>query len=455
MAIKDLLNKVAQPKDPNNPEVKRLREKLAALQSQGKQPTDQPPQKQPNTQQQRPQAQDPKPSAKPNQEQSDQDALAQLTKASDADKRAFAQHEKPRLRVKEERTHKLVAKQVNELISLSTDLNKRLKQVEQERKTAKQEVERLESHNKEIREKMDIIDKRLEKFMGLYEVITNQYNPFADSPPQQQAAAQPPAQKPANPEPAKQEPSEPQTVQLADSLTGQAASVPVVQGKMSSENSKKINQLLAELEEQEKKKRTLDEDAVNEVTVREEEISADVKQEIHKLMGSFEERLKQYLDESLQEKLHETFTGLEDVLNSEIRLAVQEELEDLTETDSSLDSALEELSRLQHDAKDTDEFQHAEEQVEQEVHEMSDRIKAIPPSLYFRLADGRIIKSRQEMAEALGEMSEQTFNHHARGDRNDFADWFELALKDPVGERLRGKSQQEMQRIVSENAQNQ
>ena len=413
MVIKDLLNKVSSPEEKNDPKVAALREKLAALQ-QSKQPAQQPAP-----------AQTPVPPKK-EAPKLDKDVQS-LATASLEEQKKFAQQEDPMLMLKEERTQKLLTKQVSELIEVNTELQKRLKQLEQEKQKTAQEIEKTQKKNLEIEEKMKIIDQRLEKFMGLYEIITNQYNPFheeqKDLPvPQQPIPSQPPAK-----------------VKLADGLTGAEEEVEFSPGSMSSENAQKMQQLLAELEAAEKEKQKALEPTV--VEKKEEAIAEQSTEQLHELLGGFEERLKQYLDLSLQEKLHATFAGLEEVLNQEIQEAVKGEVSKLKEHEDIISSALQEIESLQ----STDEaFETAKQEVVSEVQKTDDLIKTIPPNLYFRLADGRVLKSKQDLVVALREMPQEAFDAHVTKEFNHFADWLTLALEDSAGEELRNKSRDEM-----------
>ncbi len=390
MVIKDLLSKVSSPEEKNDPKVAALREKLASL-------------KQPETPSQAPQEPQPK---------LDKDVQSLATAEEQV---AFAKQEDPLLILKEERTQKLIANQVSELIEVNTELQKRLKTLKQEKQKVKQELEKTQQKNQDIQEKMKLIDQRLEKFMGLYEIITNQYNPFHE------AKEELPAQAPVG------------KVKLEDNLTGHAEEVEFAQGNMSSENAQKMQQLLAELEAAEKDKQT---------TPKEQEaLQTQTTTELHEMLAGFESRLTTYIDESLQEKLHNTFTRLEEVLNQEIQEAVRGEVDKLKADEDILSSALQEIESL---TSDDDAFGEVQQEIVAEVKHTEDLIKSIPPNLYFHLADGTILKSKQDLIDALRTMPEETFSAHVTSAYNHFADWMVQALEDASGDALRGKSRDEM-----------
>jgi len=48
----------------------------------------------------------------------------------------------------------------------------------------------------------------------------------------------------------------------------------------------------------------------------------------------------------------------------------------------------------------------------------------------FWCHDGRAVKNMDELAVALGEMSEDTFHYHANREKNDFSNW----IRDVIGD---------------------
>ena len=444
MVIKDILSKVNKT-DPDDPKVQELREKLSKLKEK-QQPTPQQSNTQTSTDQKQPadtpdkQKKESPQKKQPAAKKPSKDDLEELAKASEEERKRFAQEQDPQLRVKEERTHKLVAKQVSELIELTTKLQKRLTKSEQQNKNLHQEIERLEKKNEDVREKMDLIDGRLEKFMGLYEIITNQYNPFAEEESVSEAAPNTPSNVPASK----------QALRVADDLHGDESVVEYEQGEMSSENKAKINKLLADLEVQERKKRDLDSEEEQAVEVREEEVADSLREELHEMFSGFEQRMQQYLDSSLQEKLHTTISDLESVLNQEIKEAVEDHVDSLSSHDDVIESAFKELEALESSASDVDNYKEEEQAFVEEVSSVDEQIKAVPPSLYFRLRDGRVLKSKKDLVDALADMDDSVFSHHVNKSHNDFADWLELALNDPLGAELRGLSREEMLAVFAQ-----
>ena len=50
----------------------------------------------------------------------------------------------------------------------------------------------------------------------------------------------------------------------------------------------------------------------------------------------------------------------------------------------------------------------------------------ISEEFYFKLADGRVIKSVPEMIEAIRSMDEWVYRHHVNTEKNDFANWIQF-----------------------------
>lgn len=54
----------------------------------------------------------------------------------------------------------------------------------------------------------------------------------------------------------------------------------------------------------------------------------------------------------------------------------------------------------------------------------------VSPEFYFRLADGRVLKSIPELSDALNDMEDWVFEHHVNDDRNDFSNWIKDVYQD-------------------------
>ncbi len=74
----------------------------------------------------------------------------------------------------------LLMEQIKTLVEVSNNLNDRTKEVEKRINELTVDSEKRKEESKIMNEKMDMMEKNMEKFIGLYEVVTNQYNPFLE-----------------------------------------------------------------------------------------------------------------------------------------------------------------------------------------------------------------------------------------------------------------------------------
>ena len=362
------------------------------------------------------------PPPKPGTPPSPKDDITKLAQLSIEEQKRLAERNNPELRLREERTNHLIMNQIKELIQLNTEATKRIKDLETKNTEIQKQLEQFKEKNEDTIQKMNSIDSRLEKFMGLYELITNQYNPFADTPAPRQVAPVAPRPLQPQPLPPKQDTS---VFKVEDTLTKQSAAVEIKKEDMQAANNnfKRVEELLEQLQiKQAKDKQPLPTQTPPAVT-----------NELHTLLAGFEDRLKQQFDRSLQEKLHQGFAALEQSLQAEVRDALKAEIEQLQKDDAEVQAALNELQGLLQ-ASETANRVPVEEQLSQLTSGLShlrDEVKTLPPNLYFRVADGRILKNIKDLREAMRTMTQDLFNRHVGSQRNDFADWVEHALLMP------------------------
>ncbi len=75
---------------------------------------------------------------------------------------------------------------------------------------------------------------------------------------------------------------------------------------------------------------------------------------------------------------------------------------------------------------------------------------AIAEHQYFRLKNGHVLKSLDELGVALREMDDATFHHHVNHERNDFANWTEYVFseKDLAKKMMHATSKREMGDLI-------
>ncbi len=416
-----------------DPKVEELRKKLAALQqTPATPPTQSSPQAQmtpvaPSPSQIAP-AQQP---ARLTQEQE----IARLQQLSADEQKNLLQRQNPELRLKEERTLHLVTNQIKELINLNNEANKRIRELEGKHTQLEKSLEIAKDKEEEMLQKMNSIDSRLEKFMGLYELITNQYNPFADHgsmrgipqvpssrPTPQATIAQAPPSTPSQPRATGQA----QVIKVEDNLTNKSATVDIADhdAQEATDRFKRVEQMLADLKKQE--------EARNEPQPT-PTVAAPVNTELHSLLFGFEQRLRQHVDQTIQSRLHQGLTSLEANLQAELRDALRRELEALQQDDAQVQQSVSELQELLHASEGANREQIETEvtRLTQELEALREDVRAIAPNLYFQLADGTVLKNLGDFKRALHSMSPETYARHVQGNRNDFADWIQHALGRP------------------------
>ena len=62
--------------------------------------------------------------------------------------------------------------------------------------------------------------------------------------------------------------------------------------------------------------------------------------------------------------------------------------------------------------------------------EANRRLGDVPDGKHFWCQDGKVVKNLKGLEEALDDMGDETFHHHAGEGRNDFSNW----IRDVVGD---------------------
>lgn len=106
------------------------------------------------------------------------DAMAQAPFPSDLD----SIKKKDEKKQKETRSiMNLLLEQIKELITITNNLNTKIKSQQVRLDTLDTNFSEFDKKSQEFDERMIAFEKNMEKFIGLYEVVTNQYNPFVET----------------------------------------------------------------------------------------------------------------------------------------------------------------------------------------------------------------------------------------------------------------------------------
>lgn len=75
---------------------------------------------------------------------------------------------------------------------------------------------------------------------------------------------------------------------------------------------------------------------------------------------------------------------------------------------------------------------------------------AIAEHQYFRLKNGHVLKSLDELGVALRDMDDTIFHHHVNHERNDFANWTNLVFgeKELASKMIHAKSKRDMGDLI-------
>ena len=57
-------------------------------------------------------------------------------------------------------------------------------------------------------------------------------------------------------------------------------------------------------------------------------------------------------------------------------------------------------------------------------------LSAVPEEYVFRCNDGRVMRDIKELAQALNDMSDETFAYHVNETKNDFGNWVQDVIGD-------------------------
>ncbi|MFP4400462.1 MAG: flagella accessory protein C [Candidatus Woesearchaeota archaeon] len=120
----------------------------------------------------------------------------------------------------------LLMEQIKALVEIGNNLNERTKESEKRINELSVEGEKTKEELKQFAAKMDVMEKNMEKFIGLYEVVTNQYNPFLEAGNGEEDENPDFSEDDSNEAPAQQEPASPEKkITVEDSISGQTPTV--------------------------------------------------------------------------------------------------------------------------------------------------------------------------------------------------------------------------------------
>jgi hypothetical protein len=437
--MKNLLGKKKENTDSNNDEeVQKLREKFNDIVNS---PTENP---QTNTQQQPTQTPINQTTQNPN-PQNNQEQFKYVD---------------PEKAEENERITNLIMQQIKELIEIDNNLNDKNKELENKISENSNTLSTTKEIVQQFNSRLELIEKNMEKFMGLYEVVTNRFNPFVseEEPKNQQNPNVNNSQNIQTNQPAINKPNK-QENQIK----------PIREEKLENPIKKEIiqPQKTADLQIQEEISEIIHESGIDtkldnekQAIIKEElnsaiELAGDkaknkiAKEEITKDVAKMvSEKLKKELEEHVKISNEELKNAMKEMLLQTVShlkenptQAFQEQTPNQTQTNQQLPQAQTEqqptttketnqqipnqtpVQETNKQATSDTNSNNAQQNQNSTLHE------EVHPDFHFNLADGTPIKSIQGLKDSLNTMDDNSFNQHVNDEKNDFAEWIRIVYK--------------------------
>ena len=103
-----------------------------------------------------------------------------LTNQEQNSKNQQQQYVDPERLEENERITNLIMQQIKELIEIDNNLNIKIKEIETKLRNNISQTQDVKNVVDKFHQRLEFIEKNMEKFMGLYEVVTNRFNPFVE-----------------------------------------------------------------------------------------------------------------------------------------------------------------------------------------------------------------------------------------------------------------------------------
>jgi len=314
-----------------------------------------------------------------------------------------------------ERITNLIMQQIKELIEIDNNLNAKIKELETKLGENSTTLASTKHIVEQFDQRLDLIEKNMEKFMGLYEIVTNRFNPFVT---EEQKGI-----------PAEQAPKE--TTLVEDAIPGTGKTLLGGQTAAAQPIEKEAEEII-------------DSSGLgNKLDSSQQTI---VKDELEKAIGLIGEHPQEVKTE-IADELGETIgKELQEAMAKHIKLSN----EDLKNTMKEM--LLEAISHIRQSMQAQAAAPQQKPQPEirqpsgpQYIHD------EVHPDFHFYLPDGTPIKSIKGLSDALKTMDEKTFKGHVSAKKNDFAEWIRVVLKkDELAEKIaKQKTRQGIQKVLT------
>ncbi len=341
-----------------------------------------------------------------------------------------------------ERVTNLIMQQIKELIEIDNNLNTKIKEVENRMTENASVIANTKNIVEQFNSRLEFIEKNMEKFMGLYEVVTNRFNPFVSQDDDDLAT----------PAPAQEALFGPEEKKKIDIETHDIIESSGVKNKLDSEQEAVVEAELKKAvgfvgpNEAEKMKKELA-----------EHLADTLGRHIRDAMSHHAQLTADELKNSIKEMLLETVASVKEVMSAHRGQAgnpgagaspqgqhaehaeqapAQAAVPGTTAPAQAPSQSSAQASAGTASAQSGQRVGQAAEPAPGAGREPPESASGhslheeVHPDYHFYLSDGTPIKSVKGLMVALAKMDNDTFKSHVTPERNDFADWIEAVVGD-------------------------
>jgi len=344
------------------------------------------------------------------------------------------------------RMNNIIMQQLKELIEIDNSLNGKIKDVEKKIGKEMEEKDKLMNEIKMIQTKLQVIEKSMDQFMTLYEVVTNQFNPFVNQNEEIKTNI-PDEPKPPEMNQPMQQPQpifEPQPTQPQQMFQQQPIqqTQPVLQQQPVQQTQPIFEQQPVQQAQPVFQQQPVQQ-APQQIPLPNQDIPMSIEP-IHKVKEELnQEKMRNKVHESHKTLLNNTITKLKSQLETNQSDLLNHKVEK-EKLHKELIAHKEELNQhkadLEKKNQEVELHKTEKEEVKKHLHNLKQEVDTIKikkqnyvltdPSQFFHLKNGKTMTSLNDLVLFLSEMDDETFTHHINTEKNDFAIWVNDTLKD-------------------------
>lgn len=363
-----------------------------------------------------------------------------------------------------ERVTNLIMQQIKELIEIDNNLNVKIKEIETKLKTNMSATQDIKQVVDKFHQRLEFIEKNMEKFMGLYEVVTNRFNPFVEEEQKEKIENPTATGKPnipdtdltgeGNSQGESKEESSTQTfsntqTQPEGQQTNEQASGPQTNEQTQAEESQ-AQQQTQQTREQNPAQQSQKINQPDDTNPQENKTAgAKLLQEAGlsgKLDSEPEQELIKRLDNILnkQDVEETTLKNIKSELSSKVNSLVVDTIKEHRKVTKD------EVNKTVDEIENNFDLSSGESTQAETSTQSNSKLEAeVPKDYQFTLPDGTEIKSIADLKQALTKMDGNTFSQHVNEQGNDFGQWLGLVTGDQsIAEKF--SSLKDRQQMISE-----